>query len=190
MNSIYKNFRTKLFAGLATLLPLYLTYVVLKFLFESLEKISVPILIKFGLYIPGLGILLTIVLIYLLGIIVTNFLGKKVFNIGENLVKKVPIVNTIYTTLKQITDTFTKGTTDAFEGVVYIEYPRKGLWTMAFISGESKSQDEIFYYHLFALIQRLFSLVHLNHFSYQKVLCKVFLFLINLHYYLYILLCY
>ncbi len=149
MNSIYKNFRTKLFAGLATLLPLYLTYIVLKFLFESLEKISVPILIKFGLYIPGLGILLTIVLIYFLGIIVTNFLGKKIFNIGENLVKKVPIVNTIYTTLKQITDTFTKGTTDAFEGAVYIEYPRKGLWTMAFISGESRSKDEIFYYHLF-----------------------------------------
>jgi uncharacterized membrane protein len=55
----------------------------------------------------------------------------------------------IYTTLKQITDTFTKGTTDAFDGVVYIQYPRQGLWTMAFISGESKNMDGIPYYHLF-----------------------------------------
>ena len=149
MNSITQSIRSKLFAGLATLLPLYLTYVVIKFLFESLEKMSGPILKQFGLDIPGLGIILTVVLIYVLGLIVTNFLGKKIFNIGESIVKRVPIVNMIYTTLKQITDTFTKGTTDAFEGVVYIQYPRKGLWTMAFISGESKSKDDIPYYHLF-----------------------------------------
>jgi uncharacterized membrane protein len=149
MNSITQSFRSKLFAGLATLLPLYLTYVVIKFLFESLEKMSGPILKQFGLDIPGLGIILTIVLIYVLGLIVTNFLGKKIFNIGESIVKRVPIVNMIYTTLKQITDTFTKGTSDAFEGVVYIQYPRKGLWTMAFISGESKNKNDIPYYHLF-----------------------------------------
>ena len=149
MNSITQSFRSKLFAGLATLLPLYLTYVVIKFLFESLEKMSGPILKQFGLDIPGLGIILTIVLIYVLGLIVTNFLGKKIFNIGESIVKRVPIVNMIYTTLKQIIDTFTKGTSDAFEGVVYIQYPRKGLWTMAFISGESKNKDDIPFYHLF-----------------------------------------
>ena len=55
----------------------------------------------------------------------------------------------IYTTLKQITETFTKSSTDAFEGAVYIQYPRVGLWTMAFISGQSKSEDGIEYYHLF-----------------------------------------
>jgi len=149
MNSITQTFRAKLFAGVATLLPLYLTYIVIRFLFESLEKMSGPILKQFGLGIPGLGIILTIILIYLLGIIVTNFLGRKIFDIGENIVKRVPIVSMIYTTLKQITDTFTKGTTDAFEGVVYIQYPRQGLWTMAFISGESENKDGVPYYHLF-----------------------------------------
>ena len=121
MNTLTQNIRAKLFAGIATLLPLYLTYVVIKILFESLERMSGPILERFGLGIPGLGIILTIVLIYLLGIIVTNFLGKKVFDLGESIVKRVPIVNMIHTTLKQITDTFTKGTTDAFDGVVYIQ---------------------------------------------------------------------
>jgi len=149
MNSITQNFRSKLFAGLATLLPLYLTFFVIKFLFVTLEEMSDPILKRFNLDIPGLGIILTVLLIYILGFLVTNFLGRKIFNLGERIVKKVPIVNMIYTTLKQITDTFTKGSTDGFEGAVYIQYPRQGLWTMAFISGESKTKDGVPYYHLF-----------------------------------------
>ena len=149
MNHITQKFRAKLFAGLATLLPLYLTFIVIKFLFTKLEEMSGPILKKINLDIPGLGIILTILLVYILGLLVTNFLGKIIFDIGERLVKKVPIVNMIYTTLKQITDTFTKGSMDAFKGAVYIEYPRKGLWTMAFISGESINKDGVSFYHLF-----------------------------------------
>ena len=78
MNSITQNLRSKLFAGLATLLPLYLTFIVVKFLFVSLEETSRPILKNFGANIPGLGIILTIILIYILGVLVTNFLGKKI----------------------------------------------------------------------------------------------------------------
>ena len=149
MNSIIQNFRSKLFAGIATALPLFLTYFLLEFLFITLDEMSRPILDKIGLKIPGLGIVLTILLIFFLGVLVTNFLGRKIFNIGERIVKKVPVVNTIYSTLKQITETFTKGTSDTFQGAVYIQYPRQGLWTMAFISGESKTKDGIPYYHLF-----------------------------------------
>ena len=86
-------------------------------------------------------------LIFFLGVLVTNFLGRKIFNIGERIVKKVPVVNTIYSTLKQITETFTKATSDTFQGAVYIQYPRQGLWTMAFISGESKTKDGIIDVH-------------------------------------------
>jgi len=149
MNSITQNIRSKLFAGIASAFPLFLTYFLLKFLFNTLDEMSKPILNKFGIEVPGLGILLTLVLIFSLGVIVTNFLGKKIFNIGENIVKRVPFVSTIYSTLKQITDTFTKGTSDTFQGAVYIQYPRVGLWTMAFISGESKTNDGVPYYHLF-----------------------------------------
>ena len=149
MNSITQNFRSKLFAGLATLLPLYFTFIVVKFLFISLEETSGPLLKKLGFNIPGLGIILTIILIYILGLLVTNFLGRRIFNLGEKVVKKVPVVNIIYSTLKQITDTFTKGSKDTFKGAIYIQYPRRGLWTMAFISGESISKDGIAYYHVF-----------------------------------------
>ena len=149
MSPIIQNLKSKIFAGIAALFPIYLTYIVLKFLFVTLEKISAPMLKKIEFEIPGLGILLTLILIYLLGLVVTNFLGRKIFNLGERILKKVPIVNTIYTTLKQITDTFTKGTAETFEGAIYIQYPREGLWTMAFISGESTSEDGVPYYHLF-----------------------------------------
>ena len=149
MNSITQNFRSKLFAGLATLLPLYFTFIVVKFLFISLEETSGPLLKKLGFNIPGLGIILTIILIYILGLLVTNFLGRRIFKLGEKVVKKVPVVNIIYSTLKQITDTFTKGSKDTFKGAIYIQYPRRGLWTMAFISGESISKEGIAYYHVF-----------------------------------------
>ena len=86
MNSITQNLRSKLFAGLATLLPLYLTFIVVKFLFVSLEETSRPILKNFGANIPGLGIILTIILIYILGVLVTNFLGKiTIFEFGKSL---------------------------------------------------------------------------------------------------------
>jgi uncharacterized membrane protein len=149
MSPIIQNLKSKIFAGIAALFPIYLTYIVLKFLFVTLEKISAPMLKKIEFEIPGLGILLTLILIYLLGLVVTNFLGRKIFNLGERILTKVPIVNTIYTTLKQITDTFTKGTAETFEGAIYIQYPREGLWTMAFISGESTSEEGVPYYHLF-----------------------------------------
>lgn len=149
MNSIIQNIRSKLFAGVAAALPLFLTYFLLEFLFITLDEFSAPLLEKIGLQIPGLGIVLTLLLIFALGVLVTNFLGRKIFNLGERIVKRVPIVNTIYSTLKQITETFTKGTADTFEGAVYIQYPREGLWTMAFISGESVSESNVPYFHLF-----------------------------------------
>ena len=130
MNSITQNFRSKLFAGLATLLPLYFTFIVVKFLFISLEETSGPLLKKLGFNIPGLGIILTIILIYILGLLVTNFLGKKIFNLGEKVVKKVPVVNIIYSTLKQITDTFTKGSKDTLKVryIFNIHVEDYGLW--------------------------------------------------------------
>ncbi len=83
MNSITQNFRSKLFAGVAAALPLFLTYVLLEFLFITMDEMSAPILDKFGIEIPGLGILLTLALIFFLGVLVTNFLGRKIFDLGE-----------------------------------------------------------------------------------------------------------
>ena len=150
MSAVLQNLRSKLFAGLATLIPVMLTFYFVRFLYVTLDKISAPLVKEYLEWeIPGVGILFTLVFIYLLGLAVTNFLGRKILSIGEWIIYNVPLVNTIYTTLKQITDTITKNSTDAFEGAVYIQYPRQGLWTMAFISGESKNESGTRYYHLF-----------------------------------------
>jgi uncharacterized membrane protein len=149
-HTFLQSFKTKIFAGIAALIPLYLTFILLKFLLDILSQISLPMLKKFSLdQIPGLGILLTLVLIYFIGVIVTNFLGKKIFSLGEKILKRVPFVSTIYSTLKQITETFTGKASDAFQGAVYIQYPRKDLWTMAFISGKSNTENGETYFHLF-----------------------------------------
>ena len=149
MNSLIQNLRSKLLTGIITLLPLYLTYNVLKFFFKPLNNISEPILNRLGIEIPFLGILLTLLLVLSIGIAVTNFLGRKLFKIGEKIVKKVPFVSSIYSSIKQILDTLTNSSADEFKGAVYIQYPRKGLWTMAFISGESISKSGKTFFHLF-----------------------------------------
>ena len=149
MNSLIQNLRSKLLTGIITLLPLYLTYIVLKFFFKTLNDISEPILNRLNIEIPFLGIFLTLLLVLSIGIAVTNFLGKKFFEIGEKIVKKVPLVSSIYLSIKQILDTITNSSTDEFKGTVYIQYPRKGLWTMAFISGESISESGKTFFHLF-----------------------------------------
>lgn len=149
MNSLIQNLRSKLLTGIITLLPLYLTYIVLKFFFKTLNDISEPILNRLNIEIPFLGIFLTLLLVLSIGIAVTNFLGRKFFEIGEKIVKKVPLVSSIYYSIKQILDTITNSSTDEFKGTVYIQYPRKGLWTMAFISGESISESGKTFFHLF-----------------------------------------
>ena len=150
MSNILQNIKSKLFAGLVTLIPVMLTFYFIQFLYITLDTISAPLVkeyLKFNM--PGIGILFTLLFIYLLGILVTNFLGKKILLISEQIIDRVPLINTIYTTLKQLTDTFAKNSLEAFQGAVYIQYPRTGLWTMAFVSGDSENEAGTHYYHLF-----------------------------------------
>ena len=150
MYSLIKNVKTKFFAGLVALIPMVLTFYVLRFIYILMNQISAPIVKKyFDLEIPLLGISGMIIFIYLLGIIVTNLIGVKILELGEIILRKVPLVSTIYVTFKQITNTLTLNNNQSFQGTVYIEYPKKNLWTIAFISGSSKNNNNNEYYHLF-----------------------------------------
>ena len=114
-----------------------------------MDNLTSPIFKRMDIYIPGLGILLTLLLIYLLGLFITNILGKQFLNWLETLIKNIPLVNTIYNTIKQITQVFSGTKGKNFQSVVYIDYPRKDLWTLAFVTGESKNEDKVEFYHLF-----------------------------------------
>jgi len=150
LHSLIKNVKTKFLAGLAALIPMVLTFYVLRFIYILMNQISAPVIKKyFNLEIPLLGISGMIIFIYLLGVIVTNLIGSKILELGELILRKVPLVSTIYVTFKQITNTLTLNNSQSFQGTVYIEYPKKNLWTIAFISGSSKNNQNNEYYHLF-----------------------------------------
>ena len=111
---------------------------------EKLFKDNVP------LYIPEVaGFILTILFIYIIGLLVSNVLGKRVYLWTEGILGRIPIVNSVYKTIKQITTSISGPDSQAFKKVVFIEYPRKDIWTMAMVTGESLNETGVKFYHIF-----------------------------------------
>jgi len=146
---MWQTIKRRIFAGLIALMPIMATYWIIRLLFDFLDRFSGPLLKIIGVQIPGLGIILTILFIFIIGLFVTNVLGRTVLRWSEIAVAKVPIVSTIYNSIKQITGAFSGSTAKSFQRVVLIEYPRKNLWTMAFVTNESKNKNGDLFYHLF-----------------------------------------
>ena len=146
---MWQIIKRRIFAGLIALMPIMATYWIIRLLFDFLDRFSDPLLKIIGVQIPGLGIILTILFIFIIGLFVTNVLGRTVLRWSEIAVAKVPIVSTIYNSIKQITGAFSGSTAKSFQRVVLIEYPRKNLWTMAFVTNESKNKIGDLFYHLF-----------------------------------------
>ena len=138
---MWQSIKRRIFAGLLAIVPIAVTFWILRFLFSFLDGLASPFLKSFGIAIPGLGIILTLIFIFFLGLLVTNVLGRTLFNWGELLLAKLPIVNTIYNTIKQITSAFSGSAVKSFQQVIYIEYPREGLWTMCFVTNQSQNDD-------------------------------------------------
>jgi uncharacterized membrane protein len=146
---MFQSIKRRIFAGLIAIVPIAVTFWILKFLFIFLDGFAAPLLKQIDIEIPGLGIILTLLFIFILGILITNVLGKTIFNWGEKILDKLPFVNTIYNTIKQITSAFSSSTVKSFEQVVFIQYPRKGLWTMCFVTNQSKNENGESFYHVF-----------------------------------------
>ena len=143
-------FKRITFAGLFAIVPLALTFYIIKIIIVFLDQLTAPILEKIKLEIPGFGLILTLLIIFSLGIFVTNVLGRRLFSWTERLISSIPLVKTIYNTLKQITNAFSGATqTDNYQRVIYIQYPRKELWTISFVTGESVDGSGKEYYHVF-----------------------------------------
>ena len=146
---MWQSIKTRIIAGLLAIVPIAVTFWILKFLFTFLDSLASPFLKKVGIEIPGLGIILTLLFIFVLGLIITNVLGKTLFNWGEKILAKLPIVNTIYNTIKQITSAFSGSTVKSFQQVIFIQYPREGLWTMCFVTHQSTNENGDTFYHVF-----------------------------------------
>ena len=140
--SIFANFRNYFIAGIVVLIPIGITVYLTLFFIKISSKI-LPNEINPNHYlpynIPGLEILISLILITFIGWISLSFLGKKLLNIFNNILKKIPILRTIYSAILQMTETFTKSDNNK-KNVVLIEYPRKGMWAVGFATKENSTE--------------------------------------------------
>jgi len=150
---VFKNFQRRIrnvfITGLLTTLPIALTWFILQFLlnnFDVLSPVFTNILIQLGAPIPEgyripfLGLVVTLLIVLIVGWLTTNFFGKKVFQIGELLIEKIPFVRRIYKGSKQVVSSIAEADTSAFRKVVLIEFPRRGLLAIGFVTGESRGE--------------------------------------------------
>ncbi len=145
--------RNKFLTGILTMVPLYVTYFLIKFIIQIAPDLpilrKIPFLAEREFLVSLLGFLVGITILFLLGIVVSNVVGKRLFSLFERIMAKVPLVNTIYLSSRQITQTLAHSGKGNFKKVVFIEYPRKGLWTLAFVTASSLSESSVEYVHVF-----------------------------------------
>ena len=128
--------------GLLIWVPLVITAWVLSVIVSTLDQ-SLHLLPEalhpknlFGFVIPGAGALLTLAMILLTGLLATNFIGQKLVIWGEKLLARIPVVNSVYHSVKQVSDTLFSPGGNAFRKALLIQYPHHGSWTIAFLTGQ------------------------------------------------------
>tara|TARA_B100000700_G_scaffold279257_1_gene328051 strand:+ start:944 stop:1555 length:612 start_codon:yes stop_codon:yes gene_type:complete len=140
--SFFTSIRNNFIAGVVVLIPIGITLYLTLFFIKVSSKI-LPKEINPNYYlpfnIPGLEILISIILITVIGWISLSFLGKKIFDLFESILNKIPILRTIYSAVDQLIETFTKTKSDK-KNVVLIEYPRKGVWAVGFATKENTGE--------------------------------------------------
>ena len=140
--SLFTRIRNNFIAGIVVLIPigiiLYLTLAIVKISSKILPKeINPNNYLPYN--IPGIEIIIALLLITLIGWLSLSFIGKKLLNIFDNILNKIPILRTIYSAFSQMLDTFTKSKTSK-ENVVLVEYPRKGTWAVGFATNKNTGE--------------------------------------------------
>ena len=150
MTGFKRRVRNIFITGLLVTLPIAFTIFILNFLFKTLDNwlspgitkllilAGAPILEDFR--VPGLGVVATVFIIFLVGVLTKNIFGAKLVQLGEMIVEKIPIVRNVYTGAKQVVTTIAHTDTNAFNRVVLVEFPRKGIYAMGFVTSETKGE--------------------------------------------------
>jgi len=128
-------------AGLLIWVPLAITIWVLDLIIGTMDQ-SLSLLpadwhprALIGRQVPGLGVILTLLVILVTGVLARNFIGARLVRAWEGLLRRIPVVNSIYSSVKQVSDTLLSGSGQAFRKVLLVQYPRQGVWTIAFQTG-------------------------------------------------------
>ena len=127
--------------GLLIWIPLVITIWVLKVIFDALDQSLLLLPIEFrteswlGVHVPGLGAILTLAVVFLTGVFATNFFGARLVELWHDVLHRIPVVNSIYSSVKQISDTLFSSSGQAFRKALLVQWPREGVWTIAFLTG-------------------------------------------------------
>jgi uncharacterized membrane protein len=137
MNALRKYFIT----GLLVLVPLAITYWVLHAVITSMDQTLLLLPVQWrpeavlGYQVPGLGFILTVVIVFITGLLTRNFIGNYFLKMWEALLNHIPIVNSIYSSVKQVSDTLFSSSGNAFSKAVLVQYPHQGTWAIGFLTG-------------------------------------------------------
>jgi uncharacterized membrane protein len=135
--------RRQFLSGVLVVVPLIITYVVLRFLFESVDGILSPLITSLlHREIPGLGIIATILIILLAGFLTRNVIGATLIRYGDKVLTRMPIIRIFYLAAKQLIEAVTVPNIKAFKEVVMVEYPRRGIYAMGFATTKMRFDCE------------------------------------------------
>jgi uncharacterized membrane protein len=133
--------RKYIITGLLIWIPLVITLWVLKLIVETLDQTLLLLPEQWrtesflGVHIPGLGVILTLVIVFVTGVFATNFFGARLVHLWHEILHRIPVVNSIYSSVKQISDTLFSSSGQAFRKALLVQWPREGMWTIAFLTG-------------------------------------------------------
>ncbi|MFH1577949.1 MAG: DUF502 domain-containing protein, partial [Candidatus Omnitrophota bacterium] len=137
-------------AGILVILPLLFTVYILVNLFQFADAIlgkfiNIYLESIFGFYIPGLGLIIFLIIIFVAGFLTTHFLGRRLYFILDRALRRFPLIRYIYPSIKQITEFLFSSQRQAFKKVVLVEYPRRGIWSIGFATNEgfSEARDKL-----------------------------------------------
>ena len=128
--------------GLLIWIPLAITFMVLAWIVGTLDAILLWLPTEhqpsryIGFNIPGVGVVASLLIIFFTGLIAANVLGQKLVRLWEALLSRIPVVKSIYYSVKQVSDTLFSSSGQAFRKALLVQYPRKGVWTIAFLTGQ------------------------------------------------------
>ncbi|HOE15966.1 MAG TPA: DUF502 domain-containing protein [Syntrophorhabdaceae bacterium] len=136
-----KHLKTKFITGLLLLIPLIITIYVVYLIISSIEAMVSPAIrnilsqiIGHEVYIPGTGFIVFIIIVYITGVVASNYFGKTLLAYGETFLKKIPFINVIYGSVKDMTDAFSSEKVKSFREVVLIEFPFQGRYAIGFVT--------------------------------------------------------
>jgi uncharacterized membrane protein len=140
--------RRNIMAGLTVIAPVWITGVVLMALFRLADGFSAPLIRQFArrlgyddFHIPGLGFVLTFVILWLVGALAANVVGRRLVRSARDALLLLPVVRSIYSPLQQLIETMTSPEKAGFKKVVLVEYPRVGTWTLGFVASDVPWED-------------------------------------------------